>query len=758
MKMEISLALVILFCLCHFSQCAEDIIYDVDKVLNFLDLDGLDNEEYQQILQNISKIFENSYTFNDIAKNPPQPSFNKSYYTVVDIQERLKNLNIKDINIYQFYQRINNVLSDLKDFHIRLFFRDSYIEYFYLIAPFDYYIKEYNGKQRIFSKCINENYLKYFKDYENLYKFCQNYYLFPVKTINGKDPFEYINNFGGNYASTKNSHGTFTYKMNYNNDICLSDYPLTKEEMGELKVVFENETDSFTINTEYKIHSDEIDIDKEIESLRRLGEGRRVRSKYYSKNRKNMEKDRERREKKKSKKSKFFNEDKLKRNLEEVKVIWNYNAENDFMCYVDEVNKINYYYVGSFEPEDRNNFKKVIKDCVEIIDKNTYPIVVVNELNEGGYISLAQLFMGVLSPLMPIDLFKGRLRVTESLKESNGINSYINSNFTSINTCQKQNFADLLTDSVKPNYCENKLSKMFYINNATLHDEIENIRKNMKNKRKPTEILVLTDGFSFSAAAFYIKYLQKMGGAIVAGYMGNPYSKEIFDSSQSPSPIFTAGLLNEFNSEEIKYLYNEYNIIMEFPGIQSFYGLDDKDVPLEYDVTPVDVRLNLYDEFNQTYYQNFTDKSKSILNDIKNKCYSSNKNLILLSDECDSSFKNNYTHGGYICKDDGTWSKENCVAAYCDLGYSFDKNKRKCIKDVCSSIPIPDIEDDIEEETPSDKKDPDDGKSSTTLVIVIIVIIVVLILIIVLVVFFLKKKRLHSENVEYNKEINDIIN
>ena len=190
------------------------------------------------------------------------------------------------------------------------------------------------------------------------------------------------------------------------------------------------------------------------------------------------------------------------------------------------------------------------------------------------------------------------------------------------------------------------------------------------------------------------------------------------------------------------------------PGIQSFYGVDDKDVPLEYEVTPVDIKLDLYSGFDLRSLQNFTESSKNLLNSMKTKCFSANKNLIMFSDECDKSFKNSYTHGGYTCNGDGVWTKE-CVPAYCDLGYSFDSKKRKCIKDVCSSIPIPDIKDDDEEQgTPSSD---DDGGSSTTLIIVIIVILLVLILFAVLVVLVVRKKRLHSQNVEFNKEVNDIV-
>ena len=304
MKMEISF--IILFYLCYFTQ-SEDNIYNVNKVFKFLDLDGLENDEYKTIIQNISKIFENSYAFYDIAKKPPQPSFNRGYHTAVDLKERFQNLNVKNINIYEFYQKINSILADLKDPHIALFFKDSYIEDFNILSPFMYYIQEYNGKPRMFASCISDGYLKYFKDYQTIYEFCVTYYNLPIKTINGKDPFEYISNFGGNYLSTKNPHGTFTYKMYYNNDLPLSDYPLTQKELEQLIVVFEDEEDTITINTEYMLHSSTVNIDEEMKEvwLRHLGEGRRVRSK--NKNRKNKEKDREKREKKEIKKLNCLN-------------------------------------------------------------------------------------------------------------------------------------------------------------------------------------------------------------------------------------------------------------------------------------------------------------------------------------------------------------------------------------------------------------------------------------------------------------------
>ena len=114
----------------------------------------------------------------------------------------------------------------------------------------------------------------------------------------------------------------------------------------------------------------------------------------------------------------------------------------------------------------------------------------------------------------------------------------------------------MIKDQVTVNYSDSNLSQIFYISNSTIHNEIESIRQTMKNKRKPTYILVLTNGYSFSSKVLYIKYFQKMGWVIVGGYFGNPYSNVVFDSSQSPSDVFTSTLLNHFSKGETDFLKN----------------------------------------------------------------------------------------------------------------------------------------------------------------------------------------------------------
>lgn len=65
------------------------------------------------------------------------------------------------------------------------------------------------------------------------------------------------------------------------------------------------------------------------------------------------------------------------------------------------------------------------------------------------------------------------------------------------------------------------------------------IKKAGKSKR-PTDIIIYTDGFSFSATSMFIKGFQNTGGAIIVGYNGNPkLSDDLFDASQSPTNVIT---------------------------------------------------------------------------------------------------------------------------------------------------------------------------------------------------------------------------
>ena len=730
--------LLILYLLYFNVKSEEDVyFYTIDEVFEYIDSQSLDTDEYQEILDNLIKLFKNSYAFYDIAKNPPQPY--EDYHSIVDIEQRLKEIDINDISKYEFYRRIASALSDLKDSHIRILFNDNVTDFgeFYLTSPFESFdIKPYedeegNEEPKIFISCLDDSILEdYFDDGVNLRRICDEYSdIIPIKTINGIDPFEYVANFGGDFFATKNPHGTFSYKIGGDNSFSLLDclFDFTDEESQILKVVFDDDEEietRYVFSSEKYIYEDDSDENFEGDNNygRNLNSMNLKKKKFHKKYKKVRSKKLNAKEKLKKqrlinkiKNKKIQKTEKNKSNLRNLLYSWDFKSEEEiFKCRADYELDINIYYISSFTPKDKQNYIDVIKKCVELFDQNEFPILVINELNEGGSIPLSQLFMGILSPLIPINLYKGRLRMTETITKNPALINFLNENLTDINTCKNMTYESLIENQVTVNYSETNLSQMFYVSNASIYHEIEKIRLTMNNKRKPTEILILTDGYSFSAASLYIKYLQKMGGALVAGYFGHPYINDVFDSSQSPTPIFNSELLNIFSPEENKILFEKYYMDIEIPGIQTFFDIEDKNVPLEYEITPVDNRIEIYSQFdedNNNNYLTFVSVANEYLELFNQNC-SDNKKMIKISEECDSQFEDKHLHGGYICGEDGNWL-DICVEVYCDLGYTLDKNKKKCVKDICSSIPIDDEEEeDKEEEIKEEEKEEENKEDS----------------------------------------------
>ena len=377
------------------------------------------------------------------------------------------------------------------------------------------------------------------------------------------------------------------------------------------------------------------------------------------------------------------------KDLLNYEIFWNYECEDILKCFEDKANQINVYYITSFQPSDKELFNKTLENCYKLFDNNIYPIIVVNDLNNGGYVSLSQIFLGIISPLIPIKLYSGRIRITNSFKDTEKINEYINLNLTNMDDCFDCTYDYLSNGKIDVNYengINSQLTELFYINNKSIHNDIENSRNKMNNKRKPTDIIIYTDGYSFSAASLFIKYLKDNGGGIIVQYLGNPKKEdEIFDISQSPSPVFTSNLLKIFSDDNYIKLLNDHKCELQMPGIQTFYNKNNNNTPFEYEVSTPDEKSGIYEDFDGDRYQKFVDKAKEIFDKYKNQCNSNNKNLLKISEECDDKFNNKYTHGGYECGDDGKWSN-NCVASYCDSGYTFDKINKKCIKDSCSSV------------------------------------------------------------------------
>ena len=115
---------------------------------------------------------------------------------------------------------------------------------------------------------------------------------------------------------------------------------------------------------------------------------------------------------------------------------------------------------------------------------------------------------------------------------------------------------------------------------------------------------------------------------------------------------------------------------MNMPGNQYFFDDLNLNIPLEYLVTPVDERVDIFHNFKDAYYDLFINEALKIFNKYKTRCNPNNKKLIFFSDKC--KFYNEYTFGGYACDENGFWSNK-CIPMFCDSEYVFDHQEKKCV-------------------------------------------------------------------------------
>jgi len=359
-----------------------------------------------------------------------------------------------------------------------------------------------------------------------------------------------------------------------------------------------------------------------------------------------------------------------------------YTDDKRLKCIVDDLNKVNVIFQNTFLVSNIEQDKQILDNCFSTFDNNDYPIIVIESKNAGGYVGLADYFISYINLYKTSSIYSS-LRYNENIKS-------ISSNFEGIDveTCQIKKATKFFNlESIEDDYgidqngakIKHKRTQIFDMSSNDKRKFFD-FRENAKNIRKPNEIIIFTDGFSYSATSIFIKETQIMGGAIIVGYSGNPKLAS-FDSSQSPSPVFSTDNLKgkDALSDEIIRL----GFSLNYPFMETFNKLDnenEKKIPLEYQINEIDERVYLLNEYVDSLYQDYIDNALLIIEKYKTKCNPKNKNLLLLSDEC--TFSESYVHGGYECNDDGTWSKK-CVPSYCDIGYTFDYKKKECVKDVC---------------------------------------------------------------------------
>ena len=665
---QMSHLLFILFFIVIRAEEGED---DYEEMIN----KKVSQEYCNYVINNLTSILDEAYVYSDFVKAPKQPVGYDNYIPKVDLIKELNKIEKNNRTFYEFYRDIQNVLDKTRDGHL-LFHADLLYDYYFCI-PFKYRIEENNTE-----KGNNDPFLTI----ESI-GFCKEGYsnetLNKIKELEGKkiisinnlSPYDYLEEMGKKFDVVHSPQARYISIVAQLHLLYADYFPFKKEELNIFLKFEGNES----LEIEYKFQKLKFEEEDYLDYF--ITEKKKMRKKLTPiKDLNQLELNY------KIKKGLISLKDKNDDN-------WDYfSSYGEIKCKVDNVNKYNVLYQYSFYPEDEYfaEYELMMEQCFEEFYSNDYKIIIIEDRNGGGYSDLCIPFSQYLSAKIPTNQYNS---VKRSKTNKEILADY--SQFLNPDTCMPYTDKDNMIEGEEDKYSEevtHKKSKIFDYFDVYYKKYTDNFRKDLLSKgnnKKPTDIIIFTDGYSFSCTSEVITQLQSQGAAIIVGYNSKPdLSKKDFDASQSYSVAF------EYKDSEYINNLNDLGYSAYITFIEAF-DHNDKNIPrtpFEFLVNPVDEVAKIYKTYDDSIYDRFIQEADSIFkkyNDLENgECNPNNKYLYYETSDCDSKLNIDKAHGGYVCGTDGKWDKNKCIASYCDEGYILNDERNKCIKNLCDEINI----------------------------------------------------------------------
>jgi len=365
--------------------------------------------------------------------------------------------------------------------------------------------------------------------------------------------------------------------------------------------------------------------------------------------------------------------------------------ENKFIpCgYIDGMN---YITIDTFSPSDNEAFADEFFACLAEIDKNTDPITILFPMNGGGSLVLEQLMEYALTPDYDFRMYAAVRKGPKELAKKIFVDTaeYIQALADIDNNCggfstledrkrmwnatQQDTFGDII----------HKRTKKYFVTQKKAYAEYAN--KSLTNVRKPTDIILATDGYCFSACSIFVLNSIRKGSAIVTGFGTTKPGDNQFVAAQCPSSVINPNTY--FDTKEVceKYglsfqatLFESYNISAEAK----------ETTPGDFEIFRIDKHLG-YNKGVEPDIKEMIPYLKSLREEFKTKCNPLNKRLFLVDDACKSKVNDpNALAVGYACGGNGEWDKNTCKISSCKIGYAVDFDNNKCVENICDLRPEP---------------------------------------------------------------------
>ncbi|KAL7719943.1 VWFA domain-containing protein [Entamoeba marina] len=672
-----------------------------------------------KLVDSLKTLFE-SYVYKDILKNPPQPEGYDNYHYSVNIDDRLEQINLKETSMYSLYQQIKSIVFDAHDLHLSFALHSSesqnyQFDSFYSALPFQIQIK-------------NEGKDVYFEPYTSVSLYgvdipeeIQNNVNVSLQTVNGMTPLEWIRDYATKFMGLKSPHGRFTYAIESMSLVSLVSTPFEEEFLNTpIEVVYSN-GDELTLN--YSI----LYIPPSSISAEKL---QLIKDKNLNKIMKPLN-------------ANDLSDTYKQEELSDVSFDFT-SKDKNLACktYDTDDKKINVLILTTFAPSTLyfTDFMNTFENCVNLFDSNSYPITVILPMNGGGYVDLEANVENILAPEADTKIIAS-VRISEGTE--NCLRNSYSTSFSNLTTCElRSNYfgytkmGDWYDKPITDSYGDYKHTRT----QPSLSNPTDMVTGRLfKHPRKPTDVVVFTDGFCYSACSMLAKGLSEKGNAIVVGFEGDPEGDlNLFDAGQSPTFVISSV---DTKLKEADYLQSIGGAMqISFVETYRFNYNYDETIPREFLLNPVNERVHIY-RYTPSKVDQFTDIALEMVEKYQTECDFCIKKLYENSDV-------KHAYDGYLCGNDGKWT-DNTVASYCDPGYQMDFNTRTCIVDVCSTWPA-ENEEDSESSEDSEKIS---GLSSTekyiTLAVVIVCwilsLVIAVVISVLLSVFIISKKNKKSE-------------
>jgi len=354
--------------------------------------------------------------------------------------------------------------------------------------------------------------------------------------------------------------------------------------------------------------------------------------------------------------------------------------ENDWVqCGM--IDNMNYVSIQTFSPRSVSMFLDELLGCIEQFDENDKPITVILPENGGGSTALREVVQFLLMPTSDSRTIRAirKTRVTRAiaLKDLDFV-TVTNDECRALTPFEMTQFwEETEKDDLGNGVIHTRTKKYVESFKDSFYPFADHTFK--KNIRKPTDIIVATDGYCFSSCAFFVDNCIRSGSAIVTGYGVTMPGDELFAAAQCPSRVYTPS--NYY--QDLNDVNNYYGISFTTTFSESFnFSKNMKEViPTDYDILRIDKHCG-YLKNRQPVFSDLLKKTTEVYEEFKTKCNPANKRLLYVTDECSSSDKN-ALYSGYMCGSNGEWDKKKCRISGCKPGYVVDFDNDKCVPNPC---------------------------------------------------------------------------